>query len=407
MRKPVHARIRIAARLSLATAALFGLACGSSDSTSIAKSMGGQAIREIVFAPDGDRIAYVETPKMLLFGAEVFTQLGDKPEGETWLVVKPLDGKPHKLFKLADGSKSVSIRWRSETNEIVFGGRDVFEEGDGRERIYLVTADGGTPEELVDGNDFSISRDGRRLAFVRTMYTSGRGNEGLFVLDLDTRVEIKISDMECKHPRWSRSSDELVYTAVPASEGERSRHRKSRGLTYYYGDVYVYDASYGLTRQVTTDGIFENPDFSPDATTVLASSYDALRSGRQRSLVVIDKTTGSWEVLLAPCDAYNYFGEYDFLPDTGELVFEGRFDNPSRKDARARDELMDSENETVTDLFVVGLDGSGLRRLDTIGHQYKGKPLFSPDGEIFVYRIEYADWNSEFFSVGTPRLSIQ
>jgi Tol biopolymer transport system component len=340
----------------------------------------------------------------MLFGAEVFTQLSDKPEGETWLVVKPLRGKPKKLFKLSDGSKWADIQWRPGANEIILGGRDLLEEGDDREKIYTIPADGGTLEFLVDGKDFSVSRDGTKLAFVRTQYTSGRGNEGLFILDLDSGKDYKISDLKCTHPRWSKSSDELVFSAVYASERERNRYRKRRGLTYYYGDIYVFNATYAKVNQVTTDGIFEDPDFSPDATKVLASSYDAIRGKRKRSMVVIDRATGSWTVLLEPCDAYESFGSYDFMPDTGELVFEGKFKNPSIKRAKSRKDLKDYESKMVSDIFTIGLDGSGLKRLELDAPEYKSKPVFSPDGELFTYRIEYFDWNTEFFSVASSEL---
>jgi Tol biopolymer transport system component len=380
------------------------VSCGSTGSPSIAKSTGGQGIRTIAFSADGSRIAYVEVPKMLLFGAEVFTQLGDKPEGETWLVVKTLTGKPDKIYKLADGSRWADIQWRPGTNEIVMGGRDLLEGGHGRETIYTISADGGTPRVLVDGRDFSISRDGRMLAFVRTMYTSGRGNEGLFVLDLESGGEFKVSDLECKHPRWAGNSDELVYSATLASGLERYKYVKSRGMMYYYGDIYIYDADFGGVRRVTTDGIFENPDFSPDGTRILASSYDARPGTRNRSMVVIDKSTGQWRVLLAPCDSYDSFGDFDFLPDTDRLVFEGRFKNPSMRRVRSRKDLKAYEDDTVTDLFAIGLDGSGLERIDLKGPEYKSEPLFSPDGERFTYCIEYADWNTEFFSIDASKV---
>jgi Tol biopolymer transport system component len=367
--------------------------------------MGGQGIRTIAFSADGSRIAYVEIPKMMLFGAEVFTQLGDKPEGETWLVVKTLEGKPKKIYKLADGSKWADIQWRPGTNEIVMGGDDLLDEGHDRERIYTISADGGTPRVLVDGKDFSISRDGSKLAFVRTIYTSGRGNEGLFVLDFESGRVSKVSDLECKHPRWSKSSDEFVVSATLASGSERYRYSKSRGMTYYYGDIYIYDAEYAQVRRVTTDGIFENPDFTPDGTKVLASSYDANPGVRKRSMVVIDTSTGDWTLLLAPCGLYDSYGDFDFMPDTGDLVFEGRFKNPSVKQVRSREELKAYEDDTVTDLFAIGLDGNGLTRLDLKGHEYKSKPVFSPDGELFTYRVEYADWNTEFFSVETSKLA--
>jgi Tol biopolymer transport system component len=381
------------------------VSCGSSKSPSLAKSQGGQGIRTIKFSHDGNRIAYVEKPKILLFGAEALTQLGDKPEGESWIVIKTLEGKPDKIFKLADGRKSADIRWRPGTNEIVMGGRDLLQEGHDRERIYTISADGGAPEVLVDGTDFSISRDGKKLAFVRTIYTSGSGNEGLFVLDIDSERESKVSDLECKRPRWSKGSDEFVFSATLASGGERYKYQQNRGMRFYYGDIYLYDGTYQHARQITTDGIFENPVFTPDAGKVLASSYDAVSGTRNPSLVVIDKSSGSWTVLLAPCDMYDSFGDFDFIPDTGELVFEGRFKKPRVKKSKPAKDLRPYESDTVTDIFKIGLDGSGLERLDVTDHEYKSKPLFSPDGGLFVYRVEYADWNTEFFSIETSTLA--
>ncbi len=280
--------------LSLFAFSLACLSCGSSKAPSLAKSQGGKAISSIIFSPDGDRIAYVEVPKFLLFGAEVFTQLSDKPAGESWLVVKPLSGKPESVCKLGEGSKSARAQWRPGTEEIILSGTDLLGDGHTREGIYVASLASGTLEELVDGKDCAVSPDGSKLAFARTIYTSGLDNEGLYILNLDTGRDFKISSLECKHPRWSKSTGELVFCGVLASDMERSRYMKMKKLAWYYGDIYLYDPNIGQVRQVTTDGFFENPDFTPDGDKIVASSRDAVPGTRNKSLALIDKSTGSW-----------------------------------------------------------------------------------------------------------------
>jgi Tol biopolymer transport system component len=381
------------------------LSCDSSKAPSIARSQGGQAISSIIFSPDGDRIAYVEVPKFLLFGAEVFTQLSDNPAGESWLVVKSLTGKPERVCKLGDGSKSARIQWRPGTEEIILDGHDLLDEGHSREGIYVASVTGGTLENLVDGKDCAVSPDGSKLAFVRTMYTSGRGNEGLYILDLDTGQDFKISDLECKHPRWSESTGELVFCGVLASELERYKYIKRKKLAWYYGDVYLYDPNTTRVRQVTTDGFFEDPGFTPDGGKIVASSMDVVPGTRNNSLALIDKSTGKWELLLTPGEQYNDFYDYDFRPGTGDLVFQGVFKNTNIRSTEGRKDMLAKEKRTASDLFLIGQAGTGLRRLELNGHEFKERPVFSPDGSLFTYRIEYADYNTEFFSVQSSELN--
>ena len=380
------------------------ISCGSSKNPAIAKSKGGQAISSIIFSPDGDRIAYVEVPKFLLFGSEALTQLSDKPEGESWLVVKPLSGKPEKICKLGDGSKTVRIQWRSGTEEIILEGMDLLGKGHTKESIYVASTKSRALETLVDGKDFSVSPDGGKLAFVRTIYTSGSGNEGLFILNLDSGRDFKISDLECKHPRWSNSAGELVFSGILASGAKRYKYTKQRKMDWYYGDIYIYDVNSGRVRQITDNGIFNNPDFTPDGGKIAASSWDAVPGTRKKSLSLIDKSTGSWEVLLKPCELYNDFYKYDFTTNTGELIFEGTFKNLNIRGSKSRKTLKSEEKSTATTLFRIRLDGNDLKRLDLNGHEFIESPVFSPNGDIFTYRIEYADYNTEFFSVRSSKM---
>jgi hypothetical protein len=393
------------ASLSLLACCLTVISCGSSKAPSIARSQGGQAIGSIIFSPDGDRIAYVEVPKFLLFGAEVFTQLSNNPAGESWLVVKSLTGQPERVCKLGEGSKSARIQWRPGTEEIILDGTDLLDEGHTREGIYLSSITNSSLEKLVDGKDCAVSPDGSKLAFVRTMYTSGPDTEGLYILDLDTGRDFKISSLECKHPRWSESTGELVFCGVLASGTERYKYMKLRKMAWYYGDVYLYDPSTTRVRQVTTDGFFEDPDFTPDGEHLVASSMDVVPGTRNKSLALIDKSTGQWELLLTPGEQYNDFYYYDFMPVTGDLVFQGVFKNTNIRSAEGRKDLLAKEKRTASDLFLIAQDGTGLRRLELNGHEFKERPVFSPDGSLFTYRIEFADYNTEFFSVQSSELN--
>jgi serine/threonine protein kinase/Tol biopolymer transport system component len=153
-----------------------------SKTKTLAPYLGGISADGLDFSKDGKWVAYSSFPDSTLWRS--------KADGRNKLQLSypPLQG--------------VSPRWSPDGKEIVF---DAIQPGKPA-RIYLVTADGGTPRELLPNDvqaklDPVWSPDGGSIAFGGF---SGDANSGIHILDIKTgNVSMLASSKGLFHPRWS------------------------------------------------------------------------------------------------------------------------------------------------------------------------------------------------------------
>jgi dipeptidyl aminopeptidase/acylaminoacyl peptidase len=227
-------------------------------------------------------------------------------------------------------------------------------------QLWLVPTDGSAaPRQLTQGwrdSGAAISPDGRWLAFVRAVReepargadprTAKAGKPQVWVMPIDGGEARRLTDHPLgvdRAPVWDRDSIRLAYTArvpedgrygtVPGRGPEQEPPRRITGLSYRYdGAGFILDRR----RHV----------FVVDALVVAAQP--------------VQVTEGDFD-----------HSEPDWSPDGELLTFVA-----ARHDGH--------DDDLVSDLWVSGPDGSGLRAL-TAGGFGARQPRFSPDGATVFF----------------------
>jgi len=157
--------------------------------------LGGISAQDVAFSKDGQWVAYVSFPEGTLWRS--------KADGSNRL---QLSFPP--LYALLP-------RWSPDGKEIAFY---ALQHGKPA-RIYLVSAEGGTPEELIPNGphpqyDPVWSPDGNRMVFGGPPYAQGAG--AIHILDIEThRVSTLPGSEGLFSPRWS--PDGRYIAAMPAT----------------------------------------------------------------------------------------------------------------------------------------------------------------------------------------------
>ena len=166
---------------------------GESKSGSFTSFLSGISAEDVVFSKDGQWLAYVSYPEGILWRS--------KPDGTRKI---QLSSPP--LF-------AALPRWSPDGKQIVFYNYSVGEPG----RIYLVSALGGTPQQLLADDpepkqDPDWSPDGDKIVFGSVPADK---DSAIRVLDLNTnRVSALPGSQGLFSPRWSPDGRYIV--AMPA-----------------------------------------------------------------------------------------------------------------------------------------------------------------------------------------------
>jgi len=145
--------------------------------------LGGMSLSDVDFSRDGEWITYISIPDRALWRSK-------------------LDGS-ERLQLTNPGSIWAGMpRWSPDGKQIVFMGRT----WERNWRAYLISANGGTPEDLVPGSkagfDPNWSADGKSI--VVSLENLGEVSQGISILNLETK---QLSDLPgAEHlfsPRWS------------------------------------------------------------------------------------------------------------------------------------------------------------------------------------------------------------
>jgi serine/threonine protein kinase/Tol biopolymer transport system component len=155
--------------------------------------LSGISAEDVVFSKDGQSLAYVSYPEGVLFRS--------KPDGSTKVQLS----SPPLVAALP--------RWSPDGKQIAFFNYSVGKPG----RIYLVSADGGSPQQLLPDDPHSQrdpdwSPDGDKIVFGGVPADS---NSGIRVLDLNAhQVSALPGSRDLYAPRWSPDSRYIV--AMPS-----------------------------------------------------------------------------------------------------------------------------------------------------------------------------------------------
>lgn len=262
--------------------------------------------------------------------------------------IGPRGGKPRSLPRPPTPLGSAGAfepAWSPDGKALLFTGRLL----DTRQ-LYLSVATGSAmlritgPRSASDPITESFSPawapDGKRMVFVREPH-DGRPPR-LFVADVDgtrlRRLTAPAFPAEDMAPAWSPAGTDVAFLRYSASTRETS-------------DLFVVSADGSNLRQLTKGAALEGaPAWAPDGSQLVFSRVEGRGRAEHGSLFVVNADGSGMRRLTQPTGS-----DVDpaWSPDGREIVFaRGR-----------RPAISSSDRGGAFDLYAVGADGTGLRRL--------------------------------------------
>jgi Tol biopolymer transport system component len=259
-------------------------------------------------------------------------------------------------------------------------GKIAFVQGDS---IRLFEPDSGKrPERLTRGWAPAWSPDGRTVAFsddltpsVRTIFLINANGSGRRRLPLPVGGERRISN---DFPAWSPDGARIAFTRYVLT-------RRSGRVRRLESDIFVVGAAGGTPRRLTTSGGADSPTWSPDSRRLAYSGAVAGGSEFSRRLHVVNSDGTGDHTLDAATRA-------SWAPDGHTVVWPPAWSPDGRRIAFARPP---EPAALAEEIYVIGADGTGLRRLthrrqrgcgqgERCAPGYVG-PSWSPDGRHIVF----------------------
>ena len=362
-------------------------AANGSDVHTILQSDGGLPFfRYPVWSPDGTALAV--------------TRSAGGIAGELWLV--PLGGVPRRVSEDAAGVFS---------NQPVFtpDGRGLVHQSNrgGSTNLWILFLDSKRLDQLTSGpgpdESPSVARDGS------IVFTNTRARNALIVLDLinGQAREVLTHSSFIWAPAFSPNGGEIAFSRA---ESDGAWH------------IWIAAVQGGTARRLTSGALPEiYPRFTPDGASII---YHTWSSGPSRVWRVA--RAGGPAVALTPVGAQR--DEYaDISPDGRWLAFarteesathvyvaplgggpaRRAIDSPStlpRWSPDGRWIAFSPHRGYTAGIFLIGADGSGMRRLSVTGSW----PVWWPDGKRIGYLDTGSDGSEQIltvpFSAGPPRL---
>ena len=299
--------------------------------------------------------------------------LHEGPQGSTISLISPVSGARRKLIDFSVLGSPL-LAWSPDGNWIVAAGDVKAPDGGG---LYLIPVDGAAPRRLAQPKapqvftSPALAPDGRHLAYLACVDTSGGPSCDVEVMELDERWQPVSAPRRLTSPVnpggglvWSRDGASVIYSTEPLPE------------TFYLWRAWV------------------NGDRVPERLEVagLGARMPAIASARNRLAFVrtlYSMGVSTLEPAPRPVLKSSFWDiQPQFSPDGGQLVFTS---------SRSGEEL---------DIWLASADGSSPHQL-TRGPGRKGSPAWSPDGHRIAFDSKGDDGRSTIWTIdadgGAPR----
>jgi Tol biopolymer transport system component len=153
-------------------------------------------------------------------------------------------------------------------------------------------------EEFADSFHFAASRDGTRLAYVRT---GDEGSPQIFVAGIDgSGVRQMTHDPTgAVSPAWSPDGTRIAYVESGSD----------------VGNLFVLDLATGESTQITNETQVRDPQFTPDGSSLVYSSFPEIRT--------VPVAGGKSTLLIGPGRGLEDAGNASLSPDGSLVTFLG------------------------------------------------------------------------------------
>jgi len=227
---------------------------------------------------------------------------------------------------------------------------------------------GGDHESAADATD--------RIAFISP--GSGDEEDRLFVALPDGSDVAAVANIHAEYPDWSPDGTSIAF--------DDGQNLNGSPLPIPNGRIYLVSPDGSNLRRIPSDESASSPSWAPDGTRLAIA---AKAEGSPPGIAWLDIATGiTTSVTENPFPGY-WDAEPDVSPDGSRIVF-----------IRIRELVDRGGARNLAAVFVVGADGSGLRRL-TPWDADAATPAWSPDGTRIAFNV--AD---HLLGLGRPQILV-
>lgn len=253
--------------------------------------------------------------------------------------------------------------------------------------LSTLAEDGGSLRRLLAGRlesgallpDFfgglSFSPDGTEIAFTAEATPEKKGSRAIYLIGSDGSGLRRLPGTEGgSEPRFSPDGTTIAFSRsrLRMPKIDPTKTPPIRGKGYSSTTTWLLDVATGKARWLTPwrNGLEISPgSFSPDGKTLALTRLD---SRRHRIEILLRPLAGG------PIRVLTELGEEPaFSPDGSRVVFVG-YQHPVHVEAE------ENQGYVIGDLYSIGVDGTGLRRL-TDNKAIETSPVWDPSGTRIAY----------------------